>query len=123
MIYLRHVIQVFAIICLSLGVSVSVAYSSDSCVQSGILALVPAVVVSNQCSVNTDSGRDNLVQLAQSCPAPDAGQGFCGEYGGSCWYCDADTPHFCPGSKKCYQYFTGAQADCGNNYVICGTSR
>lgn len=60
---------------------------------------------------------------AQSCPAPDAGEGYCGYYGGWCRYCDTAYPHYCPSNDTCYKYFTEAQKACGNNYVICGAAQ
>lgn len=58
--------------------------------------------------------------IAQSCPAPDNGEGLCGYYGGYCRYCDVNYPHYCPSNDTCYEHFTGAQSACGNSYVICG---
>lgn len=58
--------------------------------------------------------------IAQSCPAPDPGEGLCGYYGGYCRYCDVNYPHYCPSNDTCYEHFTGAQSACGNSYVICG---
>lgn len=34
--------------------------------------------------------------------------------------CNPEFPHHCENTHKCYQYFTDAQAACGNSYEICG---
>ena len=34
--------------------------------------------------------------------------------------CKPTAPHHCENTRTCYQFFTGAQAACGNSYEICG---
>ena len=35
--------------------------------------------------------------------------------------CKPEFPHHCQETRKCYKYFTDAQAACGNNYELCGS--
>ena len=61
-------------------------------------------------------------EVADNCPPPDPGEGFCGVGDdGYCYYCTSDKPHWCPASKQCYAYSSDAQADCGSSWVVCGS--
>lgn len=66
-----------------------------------------------------------------TCPAGtfDCGTGTgCCEVGFGCCFrdrvcCPGRFPHHCPGSGRCWAFFTDAQRECGNAFEVCGVPR
>ncbi len=80
--------------------------------RSALGTLVAAFFLGEGCTLPTDvSGSDG------SCSCTDPTWGCCVRHG-KC--CDPRFPHHCQNTGRCYEFFTGAQAACGNDYEICG---
>jgi hypothetical protein len=63
------------------------------------------------------AGPTRLAQV--QCPEPEQGESFCGVYGSECIYCPSTLPHACLAQNKCFETLAGAQAACGNEWVVC----
>ena len=79
--------------------------------RSALGALFAAFVLGEGCTLPTD-GSDS-----DSCTCTDPTWGCCVRHG-IC--CPPEAPHHCQNTGTCYEFFTGAQAACGNDYEICG---
>ena len=80
--------------------------------RSALGALFAAFVLGEGCISPTDSSGSG-----DSCSCDDPTWGCCVRHG-KC--CPPEAPHHCQNTSRCYQFFTGAQAACGNDYEICG---
>jgi len=78
--------------------------------RSALGALFATLVVGEACE--SPFGGSN-----ETCLCPDPTWGCCVR-GGVC--CDSRLPHHCQNTRRCYEFFTEAQAACGNDYEICG---
>ena len=78
--------------------------------RSAMGTLFATFVLGEACTSATDGGSD-------SCSCDNATHGCCVQHEVCC---PAEFPHHCQNTGTCYEFFTGAQAACGNEYEICG---